>query len=360
MPPENQSLLDFIDAVKAQGATDEFVVALLRQNGWSERRIFQAFTAWYETRTGKQVPNGGGRIEAAKDAFLYLLAFITLGVWTIYLGAVFFEAIDRTFPNQTLAYASEAYVSRNLTDDLAGVIVGFPLFLLVTWLIARAVSRQPERLESPVRKWLTYIALVIAASTMIGDIVTFLSSFLRGDLDIRFVLKVATVLVIAGGVFTYYLDSLRPGARASSRNRLFAMAAFVIVGLGIADGFFQTGSPSRQRAEAADARRIFDLSWIAKAVQQRWVHRGQTPFVLPATILDIQPEINASARIVDPATNAPYRYNRLQGTAYELCTVFSRPSPDGVPVMFKHPAGYFCFDLDATKNIADLPYPPMY
>jgi hypothetical protein len=35
MSAENQPLLDFIDAVKGQGASDESVVALLRQNGWS-------------------------------------------------------------------------------------------------------------------------------------------------------------------------------------------------------------------------------------------------------------------------------------------------------------------------------------
>ncbi len=87
MPAETQPLLEFIDAMKSQGASDEFVVVLLRQNGWSEKRIYQAFSAWYEARIGRAVPNGGGRIEAAKDAFLYLLAFITLGIWAIQLGA---------------------------------------------------------------------------------------------------------------------------------------------------------------------------------------------------------------------------------------------------------------------------------
>lgn len=91
-------MLDFIDAVKSQGAPDEFVVDLLRQNGWSEKRIYQAFGLWYGARTGKAVPSGGGRIEAAKDAFLYLLVFITLGIWTIQLAALLFASIDRAFP----------------------------------------------------------------------------------------------------------------------------------------------------------------------------------------------------------------------------------------------------------------------
>jgi Domain of unknown function (DUF5671) len=63
-----------------------------------------------------------------------------------------------------------------------------------------------------VRKWLTYIALLIAAGVVIGDLITFLSYFLKSELTARFVLKVATVLVIAGAVFWYYLGSLKKGA----------------------------------------------------------------------------------------------------------------------------------------------------
>jgi high-affinity Fe2+/Pb2+ permease len=60
-----------------------------------------------------------------------------------------------------------------------------------------------------VRRWLTYIALLIAAGTVIGDLIAFLTYFLQGDLTARFVLKVLTVLIVAGSVFWYYLSSLR-------------------------------------------------------------------------------------------------------------------------------------------------------
>ena len=66
-----------------------------------------------------------------------------------------------------------------------------------------------------------------------------LAYLLRGDLDVRFVLKITTVLVIAGGVFAYYLDSLRPDRLSSYRNRLFAIVALVIVGFGVVVGFAQ-------------------------------------------------------------------------------------------------------------------------
>jgi hypothetical protein len=62
-----------------------------------------------------------------------------------------------------------------MADELASIIVSFPLFLLVTWGIVRGVRRQPERFENSVRKWLTHIALVITASAMIRDVVVFLA-----------------------------------------------------------------------------------------------------------------------------------------------------------------------------------------
>ena len=67
----------------------------------------------------------------------------------------------------------------------------------------------PEKLESAVRKWVTYIALLIAAGLVIGDLIMFLSYFLRGELTPRFFWRVITVLAIAGGVFWYYLLSVQ-------------------------------------------------------------------------------------------------------------------------------------------------------
>ena len=359
MPAESKPLLDFIDAMKSQGASDDFVVALLRQNGWSERRIYQAFGDWYEGRIGSAVPNGGGRIEAAKDAFFYLLAFITLGIWTIQLGALLFTAIDRAFPNPTLDYTNTSLANRGVANELASIIVGFPLFLAVSWSIVRGLQRQPERLESPVRKWLTYIALVITASTMIGDIVTFLAYLLRGDLDTRFVLKAATVLIIAGGVFAYYLDSLRAGQLSAIRTRWFAAIAVVAVAFGVVVGFVQNGSPAVQRAQSEDARRLFDLSSLAQGVHLRWQARGRTDFVLPATILDVQ-GINGVVRTLDPVTGATYGYTPLQGTAYRLCATFARPSPADTPTQWRHPSGPACFALDARENVVFVPQPWLF
>ena len=206
----SERLLAYIESAKAKGATDDFLVGLLRERGWAAEDIYAAFGCYYQTLTGLPVPvRAGGAGEAARDAFLYLLAFSTLGTWTIALGSLIFTFVDRWFPDPLTRQFTDRY---GVSREMACIIVAFPVFLFVMRFILREVETRPEKIESGVRKWLTYIALLIAAGTVIGDLITFLTFFLQGELTARFVLKVLTVLIIAGTVFWYYLGSLKRGS----------------------------------------------------------------------------------------------------------------------------------------------------
>jgi hypothetical protein len=211
----NNALQEFLDAAKRQNASDESLVALLRGRGWPADDVYRALADHYENHSGVRVPpyKPSG---SAKDAFLYLLSFSMLATWTIGAGSVMFTLIDRWLKDPlgpaTNYYAGGYY---QIADSLACMIVAFPLYLLTMRYILRDVRLHPEKRESPVRKWLTYIALLIAAGVVVGDLITFLTYFLRGELTGRFVAKTSVVLVMAGGVFWYYLGSLQKGAAAT-------------------------------------------------------------------------------------------------------------------------------------------------
>src|SRR5678815_4564073 len=101
---------------------------------------------------------------------------------------------------------SQVYDLRSaVTWQMACVAVSFPIYLLVMRLILREAADHPERLESGVRKWLTYLALLGTAGAMICDLIWFLDYFLTGELTLRFVLKAATILLISAAVFAYYI-----------------------------------------------------------------------------------------------------------------------------------------------------------
>jgi hypothetical protein len=208
--PEEQgsSLVDYIAAAKAHDASDEFLAAMLERNGWPRREIYGAFGAYYSQATGMATPRrGSGFADSARDAFLFLLSFGTLGVWTIGLGSLLFTLI-------TIHYTDPVFANHivNVRDEISGsmasLIVAFPIYLVTMRILLQDQARKPDKVESGVRKWLTYIALLIAAGTVVGDLVTFVTYFLRGQLTTPFLLKVTTVLIIAGGVFLYYLAPL--------------------------------------------------------------------------------------------------------------------------------------------------------
>jgi hypothetical protein len=62
------------------GASDDFLAALFREKNWGGQGHLCGFGRHYEALTGLPVPvPAGGAGETARDAFLNLLAFSTLG-----------------------------------------------------------------------------------------------------------------------------------------------------------------------------------------------------------------------------------------------------------------------------------------
>lgn len=210
-PAIDTELLTFLGEAKAEGLSDEFTVSLLAHNGWSERRIYGAFSAYYAQRLGTPLPARAGSAEAARDAFFYLLNFITLSFWTVALGQIGYILIARSFPDPA-APAMFQSLRDQISWQLATVLVTFPIFAFVHSRIGRELAKRPDLYDSGVRKWLTYIALVLAALVVLSDGVWFVGALLRGELTIRFVLDSIVLLILGGGVFSYYLLTIDPPA----------------------------------------------------------------------------------------------------------------------------------------------------
>jgi Domain of unknown function (DUF5671) len=207
----NDGLDDFLSSAKNHGIPDESIVMLLRQNGWPERRISRAFSAYYASVLGVPLPIRTGRSEHARDAFYYLLNFIMLGFWTIALGQLFYVLIDRWLPDPvTHLYQSSRSLMDEIAWQIATLIVTFPAFLFVHRLIGEQLRSRPDLYESGVRKWLTYIALVIAALVVLCDGIWLLQTFLRGEITALFILHSLLLFIIGGGVFSYYLVTINP------------------------------------------------------------------------------------------------------------------------------------------------------
>jgi hypothetical protein len=347
MADDSAQLEAFIRAAKERAVDDAFLVALLRQNGWSERRIYDAFSAYYGEALGLPVPSRGGIIEYARDAFSYLLAFIALGAWTFAAGHLFYVLIDRWLPSG-LDYVNLAQSMRSeVAAELATILVAFPVFVLISRSLARQVAAHPETADSGVRMWLTYAALAVTAVTMIGDGVAFLTAFLQGDLTGRFVLKALVTIVLAGGIFTYYLGAVRKRTADARRDHAFFAGAFVVALAALVLGFFDFGSPGYARKVADDQRRLSDLRAIANAIHgARPDATARGSRALPNALGDV-PTIAGTS---DPQTGEGYAYRVAGGTQYQLCATFETEDQSAATAPFGHGVGRRCFTLDATKE----------
>ena len=339
MTPDN--LAPFVDAAKTQGAGDEFLAALLTRRGWPANDVYAALGSWWERSTGIVIPRRRGSAENARDAFLYLLAFATLAVWSGSLGSLWFNLIEHWLPDPVVTrYAFN--LRDSVTWQSAAILVGLPIYLLVMRLIVRETASDADRIESGVRKWLTYIALLLAATGLVSDLVCFTSYFLRGEISLRFALKCLTVAGICGSIFAYYLGFLK----GRGYGRVFAALAAGCAITGVSFGLGWVGGPTRQREIEADMRRVENLRTIGMALQ--------TAETLPPALADLR-RTHPDLRITDPQTAKPYDYRVLGGHSYELCADFAAPSsaqdaPSAYP-FWSHNAGHACFRLDSTRPV---------
>ncbi|EKU97352.1 hypothetical protein Lepto7375DRAFT_6533 [Leptolyngbya sp. PCC 7375] len=202
-PKTRSELVNFIAAARSRGASDEFISSLLRNFGWPQREIERAYFVVYEELVGMPIPApSGGQGEAAQDAFIYLLSFVTLGIWTQALGEIGFILINHV----TLDPLAPPYrdLSSKVAFCLARLLVAYPVYLLLMRIILKDLAVYREKTYSGVRKWLTYIALLIVALVGISTVIVFLASFFSGDFTLRLLLKVLVILAIDGSILTYY------------------------------------------------------------------------------------------------------------------------------------------------------------
>jgi Domain of unknown function (DUF5671) len=91
------------------------------------------------------------------------------------------------------------------------------VFMFAALRISREVAADPTRRNSAMRKWLTYITLLVAAGAIVGDGITLVFNVLSGELTMRFILRVLVVAIIASAAFGYFTWSMRADDAALGR-----------------------------------------------------------------------------------------------------------------------------------------------
>ncbi len=202
-------LLEFVRAALGRGVPRVQIEDALRKSGWTTDQIESALTAYADIDFPIPVPRARPYLSA-REAFIYLVLFGTLYASAYNLGSLVFDFINRAFPDASQTFEGfEQYSRQSIRWSISWLIVAFPVFMYLSWLTEREISRDPMKRGSKVRRWLTYLTLFSAACALIGDFTTLVYNALGGELTVRFVLKVLTVALISGTAFVYYLNDLR-------------------------------------------------------------------------------------------------------------------------------------------------------
>lgn len=205
------STLDtFVRQALDRGEKRERISTALVAAGWTQKEVEAALDAWAITDLGMAVPKPKPYVSA-REAFLYLVLFILLGVVAWNLGALLFALIDMAVRDELDAPYGFWSRETQTRSSIAGLVVGAPLFAWLAFHIRRQRRTNPAMQRSVVRKWLTYITLIIAACTLIGDAIGLVYNFLAGELSTRLMLKMLVIAVIAGGVFLYFIRDAEKG-----------------------------------------------------------------------------------------------------------------------------------------------------
>ena len=225
----------------------------------------------------------------------------------------------------------------------------------------RDVALNPATRIAPVVRTLAYITLLITSLIMVCDMVVTLMGFLNGDLTLTFILKSGIVLLLAGGIFLWYISGLtfeeKMGDSQSQissiqesqwRPRL-AWAGFLTASLSLVLALWISGNPFNQRLVRLDRQRVSDLRSLQGAISR--FHKKEKRLPKSLSELKGSPDTYVD-RTSDSITGIPYVYKPINKSSYRLGAVFDLPTPsydnnstrskDG---FYEHDAGLQNFDL---------------
>ncbi len=280
----------------------------------------------------------------AKDFFLWAGAMLFLYSSIVAFITLLFSYINYVFPDALNNYYQNPYDS-GMSYQMAILIVLVPLFLVLMHFIRKDIEKEPSRAELWVRRWALYLTLFVAGVTIAVDLITLLYYFLSGqDITVRFLLKVAVVLLVGAAAFMHFLaDVWGYWLQYPSRARMVGFGAGVLVVLSIAAGFLIVGTPGQARHMRLDEQKVSDLQNIQSEIITYWQQKQK----LPTKLTDLNDSLSYFTLPADPQTGDSYEYTATGATAFSICATFNDASnPDNA---------LWCFDRQlGTRGRAHL------
>jgi hypothetical protein len=248
----------------------------------------------------------------ALDITYYFGLFISLAATLGSLIGVIFAAINHRFKDiLELASYNEIQVGDDVRMSIAVLFIMFPIYLVLSWLQAKQIKKDPSKTKLSIRAVYIYIILFITSITIAGNFIYIVYNLLSGEVAVRFIPKSLTLLVLAAIVFVYHVYLLRRDYTQKSRlSTILLVSSVVLVLASVTWGIVETGTPGEVRARKMDDKRLQDLSQIQQSILNKWQKDG----VLPVSLGALNDELSGTLVPVDPRTKMAYEYTVIQNS----------------------------------------------
>ena len=249
------------------------------------------------------------------------------------------------------------------------IILGAVCIILMR-VIHSTIQKDPTRADIWVRRWALFLTLFVAGAAIAIDLIVLLTTFLNGEeLSVRFLLKVAVVLLVAAAGFMHFWADLRGYWTANPKLSMrVSIAVGVLVVATIVSGFFILGTPGQARLVRIDENKVQNLQMIQSQIVSYW----QAKQTLPQSLEDLNDSISGFSAPTDPQSHQPYVYEVTGTYSFRLCADFNGPSQAGADSYarpydmegqdnWSHTVGYTCFDrtIDPARYPANQPIKPV-
>ncbi len=297
------------------------------------------------------------KANSAQHAFFYLTSFFALAFVAFAVGGLFFQVINYYFPE---VINGNDFSQGSVKFSIAALIVAAPVFYFLSRIINRSIAKKNLDQDSGVRRWLTYLIMFVTIATVMGDLITTIFSFLDGELTIRFFLKALTILVVAGGIFTYYLMDMKNASEKSrkKKNKLWGIAYWIVVLIPFIWSLTIMENPAETKLRKIDRDTEQMLSTINDQIES--YHRIEQK--IPNELSELtSPQYYMPS--IEKIKEKGITYKKIDERKYELCANFERDNThdDDIPQYspydknWTHTEGVYCFTLKVSKPTEVVP-----
>jgi len=291
--------------------------------------------------------------NAAKYAFLYILSLVALVFMSLTTGMIVFQIINKYIVDVLNQYRGR-FSPDQLKFAISALIISTPVFYFTTKQIFKNLFSGALDKDSQIRKWLTYLILLISSVVMTGWFIAVVNSFLDGELTLKFILKALTAVGIAAIVFTFYLYDIKREKVAGAKDNIiktYFYGSLVLVIAVFVSALFIVESPKETRNRKIDNEVLRKLQQLDSSVRNYYVENKKLPIDFSELMAEFSYLDNEDFE--DSVTGKKFEYAIKEARIYEICADFkaSNSNRDEQKIYinlyskeWEHNAGHQCWE----------------